>query len=150
MMSNWKQRSRRKTLQILTSKTDEKLVFKNESFNGRVDSESLNIYNDIKEENKKNYYRKRVCIRLGRRHHYNFTIFLGLANFAEDIYSSNFSFEAARMKQRNMEDMIETLNNYNLNSKKYKIQKINTLLNAREFYKGIQIHFGFQSQKDMQ
>ena len=35
------------------------------------------------------------------------------------------------MKQRNMEDMIEILNNYNLNSKKYKIQKINTLLNAR-------------------
>ena len=55
MISNWKQRSRRKTLQILTSKTDKKVVFKNESFNGRVDSESLNIYNDIKEENKKIY-----------------------------------------------------------------------------------------------
>ena len=131
MISNWKQRSRRKTLQILTSKTGKKVVFKNESFNGRVDSESLNIYNDIKEENKKIYYRKCVCIGLGRRHHYNFTIFLGLANFAEDIYSGNFSFKAARMKQRNMEDMIEILNNYNLNSKKYKIQKINTLLNAR-------------------
>ena len=35
-----------------------------------------------------------------------------------------------------MEEMIRSLENYNPNRGKYNIQKTNTLLNAREFYKG--------------
>ena len=54
-------------------------------------------------------YTKLVCIGSGKQHHYNFTIFLGLGSFAENIYNDNLSLKAAKIKQRNMEDMIKKL-----------------------------------------
>ena len=42
-----------KQLQILISKTDKKVDFKNVSFEGRLNSESKKMFNEIKEQNKK-------------------------------------------------------------------------------------------------
>ena len=58
-------------------------------------------------------YTKMVCIGSSKQHNYNFTIFWGFGSFAENIYNGNLSLKAAPIKQRNMEDMIETLENYN-------------------------------------
>ena len=64
------------------------------------------IYNNIKEQNKKADYIKLVCIGSGKQYNYNFTIFLGLGYFAENIYNGNLSLKATKIKQRNMEDVI--------------------------------------------
>ena len=42
-----------KQLQILISKTDKKVDFKNVSFEGRLNSESKKMFNEIKEQNNK-------------------------------------------------------------------------------------------------
>ena len=42
-----------KQLQILISKRDKKVDFKNVSFEGRLNSESKKMFNEIKEQNKK-------------------------------------------------------------------------------------------------
>ena len=83
-------------------------------------------------------YTKLVCNALGK-YHYNFTIFLSLGNFLENIYNGKLSLEATKIKQRNMENMIRKLNYYNPNKEKYKTEKTNTLLNVRKFYEGIKM-----------
>ena len=60
---------------------------------------------------------------------------MNLGDFAGNIYNGNLSLKAAKIKQRNMKDMIRKLDDYNPNSENYKTQKPNTLLNARELYK---------------
>ena len=101
----------------------------------KLNRESARVYNEIKEQNKKIDYTKLVCIGSEKQYHYNFIIFLGLGNFAGDIYNGNLSLNAAKIKQRNMEDMIRKLEYYRPSGEKYKIQT-STLLNAKEFYKG--------------
>ena len=66
---------------------------------------------------------KLVCISSSAKHHYDFTIFLNLKTFAESLYNGSLSLEVAKLKQRNMEDMITRLEHI-------------VLLNAIEFYKG--------------
>ena len=52
----------------------------------------------------------------------------------DDINNGNLSLKASKMKQRNMEDMIEKSGNYNPNSEKYRTQKkTSTLFNVKEF-----------------
>ena len=51
-----------KQLQILTSKTDKEIDFKNVSFKNKLNPESIKSYNEIKEQNKKIDYTKLVCI----------------------------------------------------------------------------------------
>ena len=51
-----------KQLQILTSKTDKEIDFKNVSFKNELNPESIKSYNEIKEQNKKIDYTKLVCI----------------------------------------------------------------------------------------
>ena len=108
-----------KQLQILASKTNKEAAFKNVSFKNKLDFESSKICNDISEPNKKIDYTKLVCSGSGE-HYHNFTIFLSLENFAENIYNGNLSLKAAKIKQRNMEDMIRKLDSYNPNREKCK------------------------------
>ena len=72
----------------------------------KPDSESINIYNGIKEQNKSINYTKPVCIRSSKHYVHNFIIFLNLGNFAENIYNGKLSLKAGKIKQNNMEDMI--------------------------------------------
>ena len=81
-------------------------------------------FNDVSCKNK-------LRIGSGKQYHYNFTIFLGLGIFAENIYNDNLSLKAVKIKQRNMEDMIRFLECY----KTYRKQQKSTLLNAKGFYK---------------
>ena len=41
----------------------------------------------------------------------------------DDINNGNLSLKASKIKQRNMEDVIEKIGNYNPNSEKYRTQK---------------------------
>ena len=116
-----------KQLNILSKKINKEVNIKNASFKNKLD-------NDIKEQNKRIDYIKLVCIG-SSNHYHNFTIFLGLEDFAENIYFGALSLKAAKIQQRCMEDMIKKLENYRPNHDDYKIQKINILSNAREFYK---------------
>ena len=61
---------------------------------------------------------------------------MSLGNLAENIYNGNISLDAAKQKQRKMENMLEDFINYNAVKDTYKNQKANVNLNAREFYKG--------------
>ena len=124
-----------KQLQILTKKTDKVVDFRNVSFRDKLYFRSKIAYNEIKEQDEKISYTKLVCIGPGK-HQYNFTIFLDLKTFAESIYNSSLSLEAAKIKQRNMEDKIRKLDEYNTKKEKLKAQRKCTLLNANEFYKG--------------
>ena len=49
-----------------------------------------------------------VCNGSGK-HHYNFSIILSLGNFAENIYNGNLSLKGAKIRQRDMEDMIKII-----------------------------------------
>ena len=73
-------------------------------------------------------------------------LILDLKLFANSIYNGSLSLEAAKIKERNMKDMIRRLDEYKPKSEKFKAQKESTLLNAREFYKGrIMIPIAFQN-----
>ena len=65
-------------------------------------------------------------------HQYNFTIFLELKTFAKSLYNGSLSLKVAKLKQRNMEDMIYKI--ILLQSKKKKLwNKKIVLHNAIEF-----------------
>ena len=85
-----------------------------------MNSESTKVYNKIKEQNKKIDCTKLVYIGSAKQHYYSFTIFLGLESFAENIYNGNLLSKAAKIKQRNMEDIIRKLDYYNPSKEKYK------------------------------
>ena len=99
---------REKKLQILINKTDKKIEFKNISLKYKLNSELKKNYNKIKEQKKPIGYTKHFLIG-SCKHHYNFTIFLSLGSFSESIYISSISLKAAKIKQRNMEEMIREL-----------------------------------------
>ena len=65
-------------------------------------------------------YTKLVYIGSGKQHHYNFTIFLLLGTFAENIYNGNLSLKIPKIKQRNMEDMIRKSKNRKLHDTRSK------------------------------
>ena len=59
---------------------------------------------------------------------------MSLGNLTENIYNVNVPLDAAKQEQIKMENMPESFVNYNSIKNLYKNQKINVLLNAREFY----------------
>ena len=74
-----------KQLKILVSKMNKEVDFKKISFKNKLNFGLTKLYNDIKKID----YTKPVCIGSGK-HHYDFTIFMGLGNFGENIYYDNF------------------------------------------------------------
>ena len=107
-----------------------KYDFRNISFRNNLNFEARKAYDEIKEQSKKFNYTKLVCTGSGK-HQYNFTIFLDLKTFVESLYNGNLSLKAAKIKQRNIEDMIAKLECYNPKKEKFKTQKESVLLNAR-------------------
>ena len=59
-------------------------------------------------QDKRINYEERICIGSGK-HRYNFAIFLNLKTFADSIHDSSLLLKAAKIKQRNTENMIERL-----------------------------------------
>ena len=121
-----------KQLKVVASKTNKEAGFKNIFFKSKLNFKWIKIYNDIK--NKKIDNTKLVSIGSGK-YHYNATIFMCLEESAEITYSGNLPLKSAKHRQRNMEEMIRSFNKYSPNKEKYKIQKVSTLLNARQLYK---------------
>ena len=143
----------KKQLQILAKKTNQVDDFKNVSFRDKQDSEAKKAYDEIKKQGKKIDYTKLVYIGSSVKHHYNFTIYLDLKTFAESLYNGNLSLKAAKLKQRNMEDEIDRLEDYNPEKEKIITQRDNVLPNAKEFYKGrkmILIAFENDAQQKIQ
>ena len=100
---------REKKLQILINKTDKKVEFKNISLKYKLNSELKKNCNKIKEQKKPIDCTTLFLIGSFKHHYYNFTIFLSLGSFSESIYISSISLKAAKIKQRNMEEMTREL-----------------------------------------
>ena len=111
----------KKQIQIPTNNIDEGVNFKNVSFKNKLNPESTRVYNEIKKQNKKIDYTNFVWIGSGKQHHCN--ILLALEIFAESIFNGNLSFKAVKVKQRNIQDVIRKVEDYNPNKERYKIQK---------------------------
>ena len=103
---------------------------KNVSFKNNLNSESVRAYNEIKEQNKKINYTKLVYNGSGKLH-YNFTVYLNLGSFAGSIYIGSLLRKAAKIKRKDMENILRKLDEYSPKKEKYKALKISTLLNAR-------------------
>ena len=126
---------------MLTSKTNKKVDIENVSLKNKLDSEWIDIYTGIKEQYERIDYTKPVYICSGKQHVHIFTIFLNLGNFAGSAYNGKLSLKAAKIEQKNMEDMMRKLENPNPKSEKYKTKKASTLLNAKEFDKGKKMNY---------
>ena len=102
-----------KQLQFFAKKINQVDDFKNISFRNELNFRAKQAFGEIKKQGEKITYTKLVCIGSSAKHHYNFTIFLDLKTFAESLYNCSLSLEVAKLKQRNMENEIERLEDHN-------------------------------------
>ena len=102
---NWK--SRRISFTSAHQQNSKKVTLKTYLLKVEQILNQKKIYNDIKEQNEKIKHTKLFCIGSGKWHNYKFTIFLGLRSFAENICNGILSLKAAKIKQRNMKNMIK-------------------------------------------
>ena len=110
--------------------------FNNVSFRNLLDAKSMEVFNEIRDQDEIIDYSRLNFIGSSNKYTFNFENFMSLRNLAENIYNGNVSLDAAKKKQRRMENMLENFIHYNPVKNVYKNQKINILLNAKEFYKG--------------
>ena len=101
-----------------------------------LDAKSMEVFNKIRDQDEIIDYSRLNFIGSSNKYTFNFENFMSLRNLAENIYNGNVSLDAAKKKQRRMENMLENFIHYNPVKNVYKNQKINILLNAKEFYKG--------------
>ena len=94
----------------------------------------MEVFNEIRDQDEIIDYSQFNFIGSSKKYTFNFENFMSLGNLAENAYSGNVSLDAAKQKQRRMENMLEKFVDYNPVKNVYKKQKI--CLNAREFYKG--------------
>ena len=110
--------------------------FNNVSFRNLLDTKSMEVFNEIRDQDEIIDYSRLNFIGSSKKYTFKFGDFMSLGNLAENIYNGNISLDAAKQKQRKMENMLEDFINYNAVKDTYKNQKANVNLNAREFYKG--------------
>ena len=110
--------------------------FNNISFRNLLDDKSIEVFNKIRDQDEIIDYSRLNFIGSSKKYTFKFGDFMSLGNLAENIYNGNISLDAAKQKQRKMENMLEDFINYNAVKDTYKNQKANVNLNAREFYKG--------------
>ena len=110
--------------------------FNNVSFRNLLDDKSMKVCDEIKYQDEIIDYSQLNFIGSSKKYTFKFGDFMSLGNLAENIYNGNISLDAAKQKQRKMENMLEDFINYNAVKDTYKNQKANVNLNAREFYKG--------------
>ena len=110
--------------------------FNNVSFRNLLDDKSVKVFDEIKYQDEIIDYSGLNFIGSSKKYTFNFGDFMSLGNLAENIYNGNVSLDAAKQEQRKMENMLERFIDYNPIKNVYKNQKVNILLNAREFYKG--------------
>ena len=96
----------------------------------------MKVFNEIRDQNEILDYSRLNSIGSSKKYTFNFGNFMSLGNFAENIYNSNVSLDAAKQEQRGMENMLENFVDYSPVKTVHKNQRANILLNAREFYKG--------------
>ena len=96
----------------------------------------MKVFDEIRYQDEIIDYSRLNFIGSSKKYTFKFGDFMSLGNLAENIYNGNISLDAAKQKQRKMENMLEDFINYNAVKDTYKNQKANVNLNAREFYKG--------------
>ena len=110
--------------------------FNNVSFRNLLDDKSMKVFDEIRYQDEIIDYSRLNFIGSSKKYTFKFGDFMSLGNLAENIYNGNISLDAAKQKQRKMENMLEDFINYNAVKDTYKNRKANVNLNAREFYKG--------------
>ena len=110
--------------------------FNNVSFRNLLDDKSMKVFDEIRYQDEIIDYSRLNFIGSSKKYTFKFGDFMSLGNLAENIYNGNVSLDAAKQEQRKMENMLERFIDYNPIKNVYKNQKVNILLNAREFYKG--------------
>ena len=96
----------------------------------------MKVFDEIRYQDEIIDYSRLNFIGSSKKYTFKFGDFMSLGNLAENIYNGNVSLDAAKQEQRKMENMLERFIDYNPIKNVYKNQKVNILLNAREFYKG--------------
>ena len=116
-------------------------TFNNVSFRNLPDTKSIKVFNEINEQDKTFDYSRLDFI--GSSNTFSFKNFMSLGNLTKNIYNGNASLDAAKQKQRRMEEVLENFINYNPVKDNYKNQEFNILPDIKEFYKGRrEVHLG--------
>ena len=110
--------------------------FNNVSFRNLLDAKSMEVFNEIRDQDEIIYYSRLNFITSSKKYTFKFGDFMSLGKLAKNIYNGNFSLDVAKQEQRKMENVLERTIDYNPVKTLYKNQKANILLNAKEFYKG--------------
>ena len=110
--------------------------FNNVSFRNLLDDKSMKVFDEIRYQDEIIDYSRLNFIGSSKKYTFKFGDFMSLGNLAENIYNGNISLDATKQNQRKVENMFESFIDYNPINDVYKTQKVNTLLNVREFYKG--------------
>ena len=112
------------------------LNFNNVSFRHLLDEKSVKVFDKIRYQDEIIDYSHLNFIGSSKKYTFKFGGFTSLGNLAENIYNGNVSLDGAKQEHRKMVNMLEIFIDYNPIKNVYKDQKVNVLLNAREFYKG--------------
>ena len=110
--------------------------FNNVSFRNLLDAKSMEVFNEIRDQDEIIYYYRLNFITSSKKYTFKFGDFMSLGKLAKNIYNGNVSLDVAKQEQRKMENVLERTIDYNPVKTLYKNQKANILLNAKEFYKG--------------
>ena len=110
--------------------------FNNVSFRNLLDAKSMEVFNEIRDQDEIIYYSRLNFITSSKKYTFKFGDFMSLGKLAKNIYNGNVSLDVAKQEQRKMENVLERIIDYNPVKTLYKNQKANILLNAKEFYKG--------------
>ena len=110
--------------------------FNNASFKNLLDDKSMEVFDEIRCQDEIIDYSQLNFIGSSRKYTFKFGDFMSVGNVAENIYNGNISLDAVKQEQRKIEDMLEIFIKYSPTKDVYKSKKVNTRLNAKEFYKG--------------
>ena len=110
--------------------------FNNVSFRTFFDTKSVKVFNEIRDEDEIIDYSRLNFITSSKKYFFKFEDFTSLGNLAQNIYNGKVSLDIVKQEQRKMENILKGFIDYNPIKDVYKNQKINILLNAREFYTG--------------
>ena len=94
--------------------------FNNVSFTNLLDDKSIEVFNKIRDQDKIIDYSRLNFIGSLKKYIFKFGDFMSLENLAENIYNGNVSLDTAKQEQREMENMLENVINYNLIKNVYK------------------------------
>ena len=86
--------------------------FNNVSFKNLLDDKSMEVFDEIKNQDETIDYSQHNFIGSSKKYNFNFGDFMSLGSLAENSYDGNISLDTAKQKQRKMKDRLESFTNY--------------------------------------